>query len=137
MSRKTKYILIAIAYLLFPFDLIPDFIRPLGIIDDVIVAFLLYRHYSKNHGSGKKDSATVDGPRAEEQAPPAPPSSDDPYQVLGIDRDATEVEIQKRYRELIKQYHPDKVAHLGAEFQQIAHQKTVEIQSAYEKICSL
>lgn len=40
--------------------------------------------------------------------------------------------IKKRYRELIAQYHPDKVHHLGREFSAIADKKTREINEAYE-----
>jgi len=41
-------------------------------------------------------------------------------------------EIKKRYKELMSKYHPDKVQHLGKEFQVIAEEKTRRIQEAYE-----
>jgi curved DNA-binding protein CbpA len=34
-------------------------------------------------------------------------SSGDPYEILGVARDASEKEIRKRYRKLCKRYHPD------------------------------
>jgi DnaJ-domain-containing protein 1 len=32
------------------------------------------------------------------------------------------------------EYHPDKVAHLGKELQQLAHRKALEIQQAYQQL---
>ena len=43
-------------------------------------------------------------------------------------------EIKKAYRGLILKYHPDRVAHLGEELQDLAHQKLVEINQAYSRL---
>ena len=40
----------------------------------------------------------------------------------------------RAYREQLKLYHPDRVADLGPELQQVAHQKTVELQRAYAEL---
>jgi len=56
----------------------------------------------------------------------------DPYQVLRITRGASKEEIKAAYFNLIKQYHPDKVSHLGQEFQKLADEKAQLINRAYE-----
>jgi hypothetical protein len=43
-------------------------------------------------------------------------------------------QLKKRYHELLRQYHPDKVAALGAEFKDIAEKRTKQINSAYEEL---
>jgi preprotein translocase subunit Sec63 len=58
----------------------------------------------------------------------------DPWGVLGIRRGASRDEIVAAYREQLKRYHPDRVADLGPELQQVAHQKTVDLQRAYAEL---
>lgn len=53
----------------------------------------------------------------------------DPYQVLGVDRDASDEEIKRAYRKLAKQYHPD--TNPGDE---AAAKKMQEINDAYDQI---
>ncbi len=52
--------------------------------------------------------------------------------VLGIEENADFAAIKKAYRQLSMQYHPDKVAHLGAEFKRVAEEKMKEINAAYD-----
>ncbi len=55
----------------------------------------------------------------------------DPYKVLGVSQDASDDEIKKAYRDLIKRYHPD--LHPGdAE----AARKMNEVNAAYDQIKS-
>lgn len=56
------------------------------------------------------------------------------YRVLGIPKTATNDEVKKAYRKLAIEYHPDKVASLGEEFQKGAKEKFQKIQEAYDHI---
>ena len=54
--------------------------------------------------------------------------------MLGVTRDATRDEIVRAYREQLKRYHPDRVADLGPELQEVAHRKTIDLQRAYAEL---
>jgi DnaJ like chaperone protein len=58
----------------------------------------------------------------------------DHYTVLGVDSSASNEELKKAYRHLAKQYHPDKVSHLGGELVEFAHQKFQEINESYQAL---
>ena len=57
-----------------------------------------------------------------------------PFTILEIPFEATNEEIKKAYRQMVKQYHPDKMAHLGEEQAQEAHLKFLEIIEAYQEL---
>ncbi len=56
----------------------------------------------------------------------------DPYKVLGVDRNASDDEVKKAYRELVKKYHPDKYA--DNDLKDLASEKLKEINAAYADI---
>lgn len=56
------------------------------------------------------------------------------YKVLGVSPDASDDEIKKAYRKMALQYHPDKVANLGADVKAEAERKFKEIGAAKEMI---
>lgn len=55
-----------------------------------------------------------------------------PYKVLGVSETATDEEIKKAYRELVKKYHPDKYA--DNPLADVAAEKMKEINAAYDQI---
>jgi DnaJ-domain-containing protein 1 len=52
--------------------------------------------------------------------------------VLGLVGKVTMSDVKKKYRELVSQYHPDKVNHLGDKLKKVAEQEMKEINEAYE-----
>ena len=53
-------------------------------------------------------------------------------QILVVTVEDSPATIRKKYKELLAKYHPDKVQHLGIEFQEMAERKTKTIMEAYE-----
>ncbi len=68
--------------------------------------------------------------------PPQPPARQNfgPWwETLGVKADSPEDVVRKAYIDLLKQYHPDKVASLGPELKELAERKTQEINAAYDR----
>lgn len=160
---KFFIILAVVIYVISPIDLIPDFLVPfLGWIDDtVLISMLIYflrtgkfpsifsrktnfqarssRPGSKanatgaRHNNGEQGSFYRNGnPEAEKEKNQQREKS--PHETLGLSPGATQEEIRAAYIALAKQYHPDKVAHLGKELQVLAEKRFKEIQQAYARL---
>jgi hypothetical protein len=56
------------------------------------------------------------------------------YELLEVAPDAPADEIKRAFRREIAKYHPDKVQHLGTEFQEIAAVKAAELTQAYKTL---
>ncbi len=80
-------------------------------------------------GRGKKQLPQEDVPAGVVRA-----TGKDPYGVLGLSSGATLAEAKAAWRTLMVQYHPDKVAHLAAEFRSLAETRTREIQDAWTRL---
>jgi DnaJ like chaperone protein len=61
-------------------------------------------------------------------------SADWAYKVLEVDKNATNEEIKKAYRQQALKNHPDKVAYLGEEIRQKAQEKFQKINEAFEVV---
>ncbi|NQT96687.1 MAG: TerB family tellurite resistance protein [Candidatus Marinimicrobia bacterium] len=60
--------------------------------------------------------------------------TDSTYKILGVDPRADDLELKRAYRHMANKYHPDKVAHLGVDLQNLAEDKFKAVNGAYQKI---
>ena len=96
-----------------------------------------HTHATEDEYQTANDSPDDEGSRHDGAAARAAASNGKtPYEVLGISPGATQDEIKAAYRRRIKEYHPDKVAHLGQEFRDIAERMSKEINAAYAQLVS-
>ena len=56
------------------------------------------------------------------------------FRILGLQSGASREEAKAAYRQLAREYHPDKVASLGKELQDLALKKMKEINAAYKRL---
>lgn len=136
---KILLILLGLAYLISPVDLIPDLLLPyVGWLDDGVVLwsiFHLVRHgtlpplFFRQNPGGKKPTQPQKETSSKKKVPPR-----SAHEILGISPQASWEEIQAAYKNKIKQYHPDKLSHLGEEFSSLANERFLEIQKAYDSL---
>jgi hypothetical protein len=77
--------------------------------------------------------------RQKREAPPKPPAVDAAPEIVFNFRPGeafTKEELRKRYHELLRQNHPDRVASMGNDFKKLAEKNTKEINKAYDKLKS-
>lgn len=108
---------------------------PLLIIASIIGLFTSGRSQNeKTSNSGNDRSETQGSPDSEKASEPH--TSKDDYQmyaqVLGLGKDHSIANIKRCYRERMMEYHPDRVAHLGPKFRDLAEFETKQINAAYD-----
>ena len=148
---KIILIVLALLYVLSPYDLLPDMVIGWGWIDDLVILGFLWRYFyvlkkkrerfQKYYQSGQnphsddnyKKAAGEGNSRSNTQTQD---SSWDPYKILEIRRSASQEDIKRAYRQLAVKYHPDKVEHLGDEFKTLADKRFKIIQQAYQELRS-
>ncbi len=148
---KILLTILALIYVLSPYDILPDFIFGWGWLDDLIFLGFLWRYFysAKKKGLGSqwfhrtdqqfyrnqnqerfsdgKTSGTYSQSREKTTA-------QDPYAVLEIRQGASPEDIKQAYRKLANKYHPDKLQHLGEEFKELAEKRFKEIDQAYRTL---
>jgi uncharacterized membrane protein YkvA (DUF1232 family) len=141
--KKLLAILASIVYVISPVDIVPDFLPGIGWVDDLIVVGALLWYLNSQRGGRSPWDVFRERMQGSRRPPPGTPRPEefaadfnqmDPYTLLEVSPHASPEEIKAAYRRVAARYHPDKVAHLGKEFQELAHQKFVAIQQAYERL---
>ncbi|ODU50301.1 DnaJ domain-containing protein [Thermomonas sp. XSG] len=77
-------------------------------------------------------------PRQEQQAASGGNADVDwAYRVFDLPETASDAEIDRAYRRMMGQYHPDRVAGAAPDLQKLAETKSREINAAYDRIQKL
>ncbi len=151
---KIIFVILLILYIINPFDISPDAIPIFGWIDDIFLLGLLLYYLrqgrlpgfllrfsdlfkaKKHHHRGHKNADSFKNDEKDSNSKPKSEAQtdNDPYEILKIKPGASMEEIHTAYRKIAQEYHPDKVSHLGKEFQELAKEKFIKINEAYEKL---
>jgi hypothetical protein len=135
--KRALPLILGLLYVVSPFDLIPDVLVGPGWFDDLavlaLVAYLLWRLQGRTAAGRRGGEAAGEG-KSGPRAAATDEREEDPYVVLGLEPGASQEEVKTAYRRLVAQYHPDKVNHLGKEFQDLAHRRLIQIQQAYQHL---
>jgi DnaJ domain/Protein of unknown function (DUF1232) len=138
--------LLAVLYVLSPYDLIPERLLGLrGLLDDAVVLWLMWRYFKifkrppggfdwRAPGQERTQSDYQEDTHNQSDTHTHHTPEKNPYDILGVSRNASSEEIRAAYMNLANKYHPDKVEHLGDEFKRMAEDRFKEIQEAYQKI---
>jgi len=143
-------IILAVLYILSPYDILPDLMIGWGWLDDIVILGFLLRYfynrkkkrdafqknyqYKKNADSAGNSSAENNQSHRYTSETDASSRPWDPYRILEIERGASQEKIKQAFRQLAGKYHPDKVEYLGDEFKALAEKRFKEIQRAYEEL---
>lgn len=103
-------------------------------------------HIARRLGLSESDVAQLEallraaaaGPAGAAGGPPPQGRLDDAYAALGVSKDASDAEIRRRYRKLISENHPDKLAARGLpeSMRAVAEERSREINTAYDLVKS-
>jgi len=143
-------IILAVLYILSPYDILPDLMIGWGWLDDIVILGFLLRYFynrkkkrepfrqyyqnSKNTDNAGQGTAEDNQSHTNTSEKKSSAGHWDPYRILEIERGASQEKIKQAFRKLAGKYHPDKVEYLGDEFKALAERRFKEIQRAYEEL---
>jgi hypothetical protein len=95
--------------------------------------------HQKNESKNKQQNFDKNNSKEERKGAPEKPlraETQTPEEIFSIKpgEQMTQSDLKKRYFELLKQNHPDRVASMGHDFKKLAEKNTKEINKAYEKL---
>ncbi len=105
-------------------------IRFVTIIIFIVLGYLIFSHLMRMLKQGMHQGSERGDYRYRSRGHAA--TEEEYRKVLGLTNKDTPAAIKTKYKELLTKYHPDKVQHLGVEFQEMAERKTKAIMEAYE-----
>ena len=103
----------------------------------LVLAYSLYSIVSRVQAKQSSEARQSDESRRRENTQRAanrnPGLKDERYYagVLQLNGQTNWDDIKKHYHELVSQYHPDKVSHLGPKLRKVAEEEMREINEAY------
>ncbi len=103
----------------------------IGISEANLAALSAMKGYG-HFGDAGRWSQGAGGSRQQPGATHAP--VDDPYAVLGLDRNASSRDLKVAWRRLMSQHHPDKLGDVPDELKRRAETRARDINAAYERI---
>ena len=144
-------IILAVLYILNPFDILPDMLIGWGWLDDAVILGFLIRyfykwkkkrqtfqqHYQNRQYDHRRENGGAENNKSRGQHSRRASSAStqwDPYRILEVEKGASQEEIKHAFRQLAGKYHPDKVEYLGDEFKTLAEKRFKDIQQAYEEL---
>lgn len=107
------------------------------IVAGLLIGYWLVSMATKKNRSAREQSGPSENVFKKQTKPVAEDINGSWSHVLQVSENASLEEIRKAYKTQISQYHPDKVAALGVELQQLADKKSKEIGHAYRTALQL
>ena len=105
-------------------------IRLIAIIILIVVVYFVLRNFMRAFKQGLRQGSQRNDYQYQNRGHA---NTEEGYrEILGVTNKDTPETIKTKYKELLTKYHPDKVQHLGVEFQEMAERKTKAIMEAYE-----
>ncbi len=105
--------------------------RFVAILILIVVGYFVFRHVVRMFTEEMRGHGTERN-GYQHQKREYPLTEEECYKILGVTDKDSPATIRKKYKEILAKYHPDKVQHLGIEFQEMAERKTKAIMESYE-----